>query len=77
MKINDSTQNKVRFDKLLTGYTFFYEEELYIRVRPFDCNESEYNAVCLTDGNIYKFQWTAEVVPCIAEVEVVKRGVFA
>lgn len=48
-----------------------------MRVRPFDCNESEYNAVCLTDGNMYKFQWNAEVVPCIAEVEVVKRGVFA
>ena len=75
MKVTDKTQTKIKFSEVLEGQTFFYESNiLYMRVRPHDFKNVEYNAVCLGDGRLFRFQEYAEVIPCISEVIVTERG---
>ena len=51
MKVTDKTQTKIKFSEVLEGQTFFYEGGiLYMRVRPYDFKNVEYNAVSLGDG---------------------------
>lgn len=76
MKIFDKTAEYKKFKVIPCGFTFLFEDMLYMPVRPFDVNLIEYNAVCLTDGQLYKFQSDAEVIPCVTEVHITQRGRF-
>ena len=75
MKVTDKTQTKVKFSEVLEGQTFFYEGGiLYMRVRPDDFKNVEYNVVSLGNGLLSRFQAYAEVIPCTSEVIVTERG---
>lgn len=77
MRVVDDTGVHVAFHVIPDGFSFLFEDMLYMPVRPFDVKQIEYNAVCLTDGQLYRFQSDAQVVPCVTEVHITKRGSFS
>lgn len=77
MKIFDKTAEYKEFRAIPSGFTFLFEDLLYLAVRPFDNNKIEYNAVCLLDGQLYRFQPDAKVILCSTEVHITKRGSFS
>ena len=77
MKIIDKSQSKVKFNTIPNGYVFEYDGEIYMATRPFKISDKlDYNAVCLTDGLLYTFKGEAEVIPCIAQMEIIKKGSY-
>ena len=78
MKVIDKSQDKIQFSTIPNGYVFEFDGEIYMATRPFKLSEAiNYNAVCLTDGLLYIFKSNAEVIPCLAQVEIVKKGSYA
>ena len=77
MKIIDKSQSKIKFNTIPTGYVFEYDGEIYMTTRPFKASaETTYNAVCLTGGLLYTFKEDAEVIPCLAQMEIIKKGSY-
>ncbi len=76
MKIIDNTVETVRMDTIPCGYTFCFENEIYMAVSPFDHKKFEYNAVCMQDGLMYRFQADAQVIPCVMQATVIKKGAY-
>ena len=77
MKIIDKSQSKVKFNTIPSGYVFEYDGEIYMAARPFKISDKlDYNALCLTDGLLYTFKGEAEVIPCIAQMEIIKKGSY-
>ena len=77
MKIIDKSQSKIKFNTIPNGYVFEYDGEIYMATRPFKISDKlDYNAVCLTDGLLYTFKGEAEVIPCIAQMEIIKKGSY-
>jgi hypothetical protein len=78
MKVIDKSQNKVQFCTIPNGYVFEADGELYMAIRPYKVSDVlNYNAVCLTDGLLYPFKPNAEVIPCLAQIEIIKKGSYA
>lgn len=62
MKINYTTNQKIKFDELENGNVFIYEDTFYIKVKEtYDCN---YNAVRLVDGMLEDFVENCYVTHC-------------
>ena len=77
MKIVDKSQSKIQFSTVPNGYVFEFDGGFYMPIRPFKISdELDYNAVCLTDGLLYTFKQNAEVIPCLTQMEVIKKGVL-
>lgn len=77
MKIIDKSQSKVKFNTIPNGYVFEYDGEIYMATRPFKLSDKlDYNAVCLTDGLLYTFKGEAEVIPCLVQMEIIKKGSY-
>lgn len=77
MKIIDKSQSKVKFNTIPNGYVFECDGEVYMTTRPFKLQDAyDYNAVCLTDGLLYTFKGDAEVIPCIAQMEIISKGSY-
>jgi len=77
MKIIDKSQSKVKFNTIPNGYVFEYDGEIYMATKPFKISDKlDYNAVCLTDGLLYTFKGDAEIIPCIAQMEIIKKGSY-
>jgi hypothetical protein len=76
MKILDKTAEYKEFRVIPCGFTFLFEDLLYMPVKTFDVAQVDYNAVCLVDGQLYRFQPDAKVIPCVTEVHINQRGHF-
>lgn len=77
MKIIDKSQRTVKFNTIPPGYVFEYDGEIYMATKPFNISDKlDYNAICLTDGLLYTFKGDAEVIPCIAQIEIIKKGSY-
>ena len=77
MNIIDKSQSKIKFNTIPTGYVFEYDGEIYMTTRPFKIQDAyDYNAVCLNNGLLYTFKSDAEVIPCLAQMEITKKGSY-
>lgn len=78
MRIIDNTEKRLPFNTIPNGYVFEFDGEIYMATRPFKVSDAlNYNAVCLTDGLLYTFKPNAEVIPCLAQIEIIKKGSYA
>ena len=78
MKIIDKSQSKLQFNTIPNGYVFESDGEFYMTTRPFKIQDAyDYNAVCLTDGLLYTFKGDVEVILCLAQMEIIKKGSYA
>lgn len=55
IKFVDNVTKKDIFDDLRAGDTFMFEDDLYMKVQPYNLESLRYNAVCLNDGKLYHF----------------------
>ena len=75
MTVIDKTEKKILFQTIPTGYTFYYNNEVYMVIDSrLTCGK---NSVCLNTGDMLTFKDNAEVVPCEVRLEIIKKGAFA
>lgn len=75
MTIIDKTEKKIPFQTIPVGYTFYWDDEVYMVIDSrLTCGK---NSVSLNTGNMLTFHRDSEVLPCTVEVHVTKKGSYA
>ena len=74
MTVIDKTEKKIPFQTIPTGYTFYYNNEVYMVIDSrLTCGK---NSICLNTGDMLTFHKDAEVMPCEVKLEIIKKGSF-
>lgn len=74
MEIVYSVKNTITFDSLEVGTVFKYADEYYIKTYWMESNNRCGNALLLRDAIICSFTEKEEVIPCQAELHIIKEG---